>query len=137
MKSDEVRQMPPQRPGSPDEEFAKLRGRFHRRLRKEHTQLTALIQALGGTKERPALIVPSIQAFAHRLRGAALVFEYPELAAKAKTVELSAIASLLRDGNPLYETAVVSAMNQLGSRLSHEISGGGQHRPIVDGGALW
>src|ERR1700735_728191 len=84
--------------GTPEEQFEKLRRRFHVRLRKERMQLSVLAAALAGANGASAPTLSNIQAFAHRLRGAALVFGLQGLGGRAKAVERAATAAL-RDGN--------------------------------------
>jgi HPt (histidine-containing phosphotransfer) domain-containing protein len=121
VNQDRPRQVQPLETETPDEQFEKLRRRFHERLRKEQSQLTTLTKALGSASASPAAIFSDIQAFAHRLRGAALVFGYPGLGKGAKAVEL-AVTRASRDAKSRRpDPSVVATMQALAINLAHQI----------------
>ena len=117
---DRRQQIQPLETGTPDEQFAKLRERFQERLRKEQRQLAALTQALASAKAAPAPIFLDIRAFAHRLRGAALVFGFQSLGDGAKAVELAAIAAALDANRQASDPSLVFAMQALALSLADE-----------------
>jgi hypothetical protein len=120
----------PQEVGTPDEQFEQLRERFHERLRKEQRQLAILTKSLGSANVAWASVLSDIQVFAHRLRGAALVFGYQGLGDGAKAVELAAIgASLNGNGRPC-EPSVVTAMQALAIDFADELGAGANARAM-------
>jgi len=110
--------------GTPEEQFEKLRQRFYARLRKERRQLAALSAALGSANGASALTVSDIQAFAHRLRGAALVFGFQGLGDGAKAVERAAIAASRDANSQRRHPSVASTMQALAINLDDEIRTG-------------
>jgi HPt (histidine-containing phosphotransfer) domain-containing protein len=80
---------------APNEAFEKLRLSFHERLLSEQARLATLAGALGIAEVDCSVVFRDIATFAHRLRGAALIFEYREIAEVAKTLELAAAAAAL------------------------------------------
>ena len=115
------RQTPPLETGTPDEQFEKLTQRFHERLRKEQRQLATLTEALGCANAASGSILLDIRAFAHRLRGAALVFGFQGLGDGAKAVELAAIAAALDATGQRRDPSLLSTMQALASYLAHEV----------------
>jgi hypothetical protein len=107
--------------GTPDEQFEKLRRRFHERLRKEQRQLATLTKALGSANVTSASIFLDIRAFAHRLRGAALVFGFQSLGDVAKAVELAAIRASLDTNGQRAAPSMVSTMQALAINLADQI----------------
>jgi HPt (histidine-containing phosphotransfer) domain-containing protein len=124
VNQDNSQQVPPLETGTPDEQFEELRQRFQERLRKEQRQLATLTQALGNANAGPPPIFADIREFAHRLRGAALVFGFQEVGAGAKAVELAAIAASLDANGPRRDPAVVSTMQALAITLAAAIDTG-------------
>jgi Hpt domain len=121
MNQDRLRLVQPLDTGTPDEQFEKLRRRFHERLRKEQRQLTTLIQALGSANVTSDSTYLDIRAFAHRLRGAALVFGYQGLGDGAKAVELAAVRASRDTQRPRRDPSVVSTMQALAITLAGQI----------------
>jgi HPt (histidine-containing phosphotransfer) domain-containing protein len=112
-------------PETPEEEFEKLRQHFHQRLRKEQAQLVVLAEALRRANSATAAAVfVDIRSFAHRLRGAALVFGYQAVGEGAKAVELAAIAVSLNLSGRQLDLSVVSTMQALAINLVEEIGPG-------------
>lgn len=113
--------------GTADEQFEELRRHFHQRLRKEQAQLSALTQALEAAQVAPVSIFVDIREFAHRLRGAALVFGFKLVGDGAKAVELAAMAAAVgvkgRRGIP----SVAATMRALAITLTAEIGPGATH----------
>ena len=75
---------------SPEAEFEVVRQSFKVRLLSEQARLEALVQELGAAGDEIATVLVDIGTFAHRLRGAAAVFDLPELSSAAKALELAA-----------------------------------------------
>jgi hypothetical protein len=122
-------------PGTADEEFEKLRQRFHLRLQQEQAQLSALSAALGRAGVVPAAILVDIRTFAHRLRGAALVFGFQGIGDGAKAVELAAVAASLDAKGQRCDPSVVATMQALAIDLADEVGTGApcppDGRPIL------
>jgi hypothetical protein len=110
--------------GTPEEQFEKLRQRFHVRLRRERRQLAALTAALGSANGVSTPILLNIQAFAHRLHGAALVFGFQELGDGAKAVERAATAALRDASGRLRNPTIAATMQALAINLTDEIRAG-------------
>jgi hypothetical protein len=121
MNQDRLRLVQPLETGTPDEQFEKLRRRFHERLRKEQRQLTTLTKALGSANVTSASIYTDIRAFAHRLRGAALVFGFQGLGDGAKAVELAVLRASRDTQGQRRDPAVLCAMQALAIKLAGQI----------------
>jgi len=121
MNQDRLRQVQPLETGTPDEQFEKLRRRFHERLRKEQRQLATLTKALGSANVTSASIYLDIRAFAHRLRGAALVFGFQGLGDGAKAVELAVLKASRDTVGQRRDPSVVSTMQALAIKLAGQI----------------
>lgn len=109
--------------GTADEQFERLRQRFQGRLRKEQAQLAALTAALSSPDASAAIFV-DVRSFAHRLRGAALVFGFQPLGERAKAVELAAITASLDTKGAGPDRAVLSTMRALAIDLAQELDTG-------------
>jgi HPt (histidine-containing phosphotransfer) domain-containing protein len=120
-----------QDPETPDEEFEKLRQHFHQRLGKEQTRLSALAQAHESGHLASASTLVDIREFAHRLRGAALVFGFQALGDCAAAVELAAIAASLEANVRGCSQAVTATMRALAIKLTNEIGMGGSSGPVT------
>jgi HPt (histidine-containing phosphotransfer) domain-containing protein len=121
VSQDRLRPVQPLKTGTADEQFEELRQHFHERLRKEQRQLATLTKALAGAEGTPASLFSDIREFAHRLRGAALVFGFQGLGAGAKAVELAAIAASLEANSQRSDPSVVSSMRALAINLADQI----------------
>jgi HPt (histidine-containing phosphotransfer) domain-containing protein len=102
---------------SPDEEFAEVRRSFQDRLHGEQAKLATLATALECIALDPAQAFGDLAHFAHRLRGAAAVFEFPALCDTAKALELAAVAAL-GERAPNTDKRVKKAMRALDTRLA-------------------
>jgi HPt (histidine-containing phosphotransfer) domain-containing protein len=102
---------------SADEEFAEVRLSFLARLPGEQVKLATLGKALGGAALDPWPVFGDLEYFAHRLRGAAAVFELPTLRDAAKALEL-AVAVAVRERATNVEPLVQKAMRALEARLA-------------------
>jgi hypothetical protein len=119
---------------SADQEFAQLRQGFHERLRRELAQLTILTETLQSTHIDLALVVGDIGMFAHRLRGAALVFEFPGIGEAARAVEAAADAAGRDESDTPGERLVVSTMRVLTMKLAEEAGNCAQPAPVATSG---
>jgi hypothetical protein len=124
MKQNEPRQLETLETGTPDEQFEKLRRHFYDRLRKEQRRLATLTKAQGSANMASASTYLDIREFAHRLRGAALVFGFQGLGDGAKAVELAAIAASLNTNGQRCDPSVVATMQALAISLADEIAAG-------------
>jgi hypothetical protein len=116
---------------TPEQEFEELRQRFHERLQRERVRLSQLAEALAGGKVDSALVVGDLGMFAHRLRGAALVFEYTGIGDAAKAVELAEGAALLRNKVRRDLRQVVATMQVLAVKLTEETTGRALSAPLA------
>jgi Hpt domain len=119
-------------PRTPEEEFEKLRQRFGQRLRREQARLAELTEDLGRTNCDSISIFEDIRAFAHRLRGAALVFGFKRIGNGAKAVELAVTAASLDLGGQRFDLSVASTMEALASSFVDEIGAGPPGAPPTD-----
>jgi hypothetical protein len=130
VNQDNSRQVPPPEEGTEDEQFEQLRQRFHERLRKDQRHLASLTKALESANFVSASILSDIQVFAHRLRGAALVFGYQGLGDGAKAVELAAIGAAENANGQLSAPSVASTMQALAIDLAEELGAGTNARAM-------
>jgi HPt (histidine-containing phosphotransfer) domain-containing protein len=77
-------------PSAPDDRFEELRDAFYVRLRADRVRLTTLAAALARAEGDPACIFDNIRLFAHRVRGAAAIFEASEIGTAAHGLEQAA-----------------------------------------------
>jgi hypothetical protein len=131
VNQDKSLQAQPMEEGTEEEQFEQLRQRFHERLRKEQAQLAVLTAALGGANVASASMCVDIRAFAHRLRGAALVFGFQGLGDSAKAVELAATAGSLDASGQRLDPSVEATMRALAINLADEIGAGTQREPAM------
>ncbi len=97
--------------------YEEVRLSFLFRLRGEQAHLATLTEALGSAEVDAATAFADLERFAHRLRGAAAVFEIPELRDMAKTLEQAvsaAVALRATNSDPLVQNAI----HELNARLS-------------------
>jgi HPt (histidine-containing phosphotransfer) domain-containing protein len=72
-----------------DATFEEVRQSFLSRLHGEQAHLLVLASALESTEGKAASVLDDLEVFAHRLRGAAAVFEAGALSEDAKLLELA------------------------------------------------
>jgi HPt (histidine-containing phosphotransfer) domain-containing protein len=112
MKSIENRPHDASAPVASDDEFEKLRDAFYERLRNDRVRLTTLAASLARAESEPGCIFETLQFMAHRIRGAAAIFEAAEIGIASKALEQAAVtASLRRAANG--DAAVWSALEAL------------------------
>jgi len=127
---------PPGRVSKPtllDVTYEDVRQSFLLRLQNDEVRLAMLRGALGSAEVSPARAFADLEVFAHRLRGAAAVFNFPELRDAAKGLELaSAVAAA--EHSPMGEPLVQSAVRLLATRLARlngsTLSSDAEERPV-------
>jgi HPt (histidine-containing phosphotransfer) domain-containing protein len=122
MARTELPQSADKQPAVPDVTYEEVRQSFLVRLHSEQTRLAALTAQLGSAEGNPAPAFANLEGFAHRLRGAAAVFDFPELRDVAKVLELAANAAVIERA-PAHEPRVQSAIRTLSARLA-QLTGG-------------
>jgi HPt (histidine-containing phosphotransfer) domain-containing protein len=103
---------------SPNEEFERVRQSFRIRLRGEQARLATLAEDLRVEKSGSTSVLADIGMFAHRLRGAAAVFDAPELSNAAKALEIAVLiasAGSGRNGDPGVWSTLRTLTDQLAS----------------------
>ena len=80
-------------PAAMDDEFDRIRATFHARLRCDRMRLTTLATSLSRVEGHPGGVFKALQGLAHRIRGAAVVFEASELGRAAFALEQAATAA--------------------------------------------
>jgi HPt (histidine-containing phosphotransfer) domain-containing protein len=108
---------PPVNPASEDLTFEDVRLTFLIRLHSEETRLELLCAALEVARGDRISALVDLEMFAHRLRGAAAVFDLPEIRDAAKGLELTA-ATAATSNAPADEPQVQEAVRTLAARLS-------------------
>jgi HPt (histidine-containing phosphotransfer) domain-containing protein len=100
-----------------DDAFEEVRQSFLTRLHGEQARLLVLTDALGSGKGNPASTLGALEVFAHRLRGAAAVFDAGALSEDAKALELAVAAASIA---PIHDndTFVWATLRALTSRLA-------------------
>jgi HPt (histidine-containing phosphotransfer) domain-containing protein len=107
------------RPGSSgvaDGELEHYRAALHDRLRRDRVRLTTLSATLARAEQDAACSFEEIRAFAHRLGGAAAVFEADEITAAAHSLEQAANRALSTNAghfDPPVWTALETLCEQL------------------------
>jgi len=101
----------------PDVTYEDVRRSFLNRLPGEHTRLADLADTLGSGAVAPASVFGELEGFAHRLRGAAAVFDFPELRDAAKVLEVAANAGVVGRA-PVTEPCVQAAIRSLVEQLT-------------------
>lgn len=91
---------------------------FLNRLQGEQARLAVLESALSIAAEGPVTAFLDLEVFAHRLRGAAAVFDLPELRDDSKVLELAAAKAVLCHARNT-EPHVTTAIRLLKAQLTH------------------
>ncbi len=104
-------------PPSLGDTYEEVRLSFCARLPGEAARLATLSTALNAAHQRPAAVFTDLREFAHRLRGAAAVFEEFALSAAAKALEYAAMAALAA-GADSQDAALAAAMRALAVQLA-------------------
>jgi HPt (histidine-containing phosphotransfer) domain-containing protein len=103
---------------SPDDAQESLRRKFHRRLQSERVQLAALATALTQTDKKPDGAFEELRLCAHRMHGAAAVFEYADVAAAAQRLEQASEAAAVAHAG-VFDPAVWASLVSLIAVLDH------------------
>ena len=90
---------------------------FLNRLDGEQARLVVLEEALAIAAEGPVTAFLDLEFFAHRLRGAAAVFDLPELRDDSKVLEFAAAKAVLRHA-PINDPHVEAAIRLLKAQLT-------------------
>jgi Hpt domain len=77
-----------------NDRFEELRALFSDGLQADRVRLTALAASLARAADDPAAIFESMRVFAHKLRGAAAIFDFPQLGVAAGGLESAAVLAL-------------------------------------------
>jgi HPt (histidine-containing phosphotransfer) domain-containing protein len=117
MKSTERLQAYPSPPSSPIDPFEELRNEFYARLQSDRVRLTALGARLARVDEDATSIFEDIRVFAHRLRGAALIFEAAEVGRAANALEQAATSAASANADNS-DAAVWAALESLVDNLA-------------------
>ena len=80
-------------PAAMDNEFDRIRAAFYARLRCDRMRLTTLATSLSRTEGHPTGIFKALQGLAHRIRGAAAIFEASDVGNAAYALERAATAA--------------------------------------------
>ena len=107
-------------------ELAKLKRKFEVRLGDEHKRLIALTVFLERTLLTPSIVYADIHTFAHRLRGAALVFEFREVGDAAKALELATERGWGKGRAGDQRTEVQASIGALTSALDRSMARSGE-----------
>jgi len=118
----EYRQFADSMSAAADAAYEDVRQSFLIRLHGEKTRLAVLEAALQSAGPDPVSAFLDLETFAHRLRGAAAVFDFPGLRDDSKVLELAAAGAAIH-GSPCGEPDVQKAMGILATRLTR-LNGG-------------
>jgi HPt (histidine-containing phosphotransfer) domain-containing protein len=112
----------------------RLGGVFFVRLQNERMQLATLSAELARSEGSPVSIFEKLQFRAHKLKGAAAIFEFPDLAAAAHALERAsaeAVRTEAEQTNPGVWSALVALVDLLGEidhqGPRHPLRGAGEH----------
>jgi HPt (histidine-containing phosphotransfer) domain-containing protein len=100
-----------------DDAFEQLRQAFNSRLRSDRVHLADLGTALTRAAAEPESIFEEIGMFAHKLRGAAAIFEAAEIGKAAMALELAATAASIA-GAQNTDPPVWATLEALADRLA-------------------
>jgi hypothetical protein len=101
-----------------EDRFAELCRAFYGRLRNDRVHLATLSAELARIEGDPGRVFEDIRTFAHRLRGAATIFEAAELGGAAQALEeatLAAASTHADNTDPALWAALVNLSNRLAS----------------------
>ena len=111
------RQQAPAAEAATEAAYEEVRQSFLGRLRAEHARLLTLAEVLGTAGGFPAAVFEDLERFAHRLRGAAAVFEMHQIREASKMLELAASGALARRASN-NDLRLRRSMRVLAGRLS-------------------
>lgn len=104
-------------PAVSDDELDRLRETFYARLHRDRIRLTTLAALLARIEGNPAGVFQELQGLAHRIRGAAGVFQVPEVFSAASALEQAATVACSRHADHT-DGSVWSALEELVERLA-------------------
>jgi HPt (histidine-containing phosphotransfer) domain-containing protein len=110
-------------PPAMDDEFDRIRVTFYARLRCDRMRLTTLASSLSRVEGHPAGVFKALQGLAHRIRGAAAVFEASELGGAAYALEQAATTAYDKRSDRS-DGPVWSALEELVEQLALSCGGG-------------
>jgi HPt (histidine-containing phosphotransfer) domain-containing protein len=110
-------------PAAMDDEFDRIRATFYARLRCDRMRLTTLATSLSRVEGHPAGVFKALQGLAHRIRGAAAIFEASELGGAAYALEQAATAACDKRSDHS-DGPVWSALEELVELLAMSCGGG-------------
>jgi HPt (histidine-containing phosphotransfer) domain-containing protein len=113
----------PSTPAAMDDEFDRIRAAFYARLRCDRMRLTTLATSLSRVEGHPGGVFKALQGLAHRIRGAAAVFEASELRGAAYALEQAATAACDKRSDHS-DGPVWSALEELVELLAMSCGGG-------------
>jgi len=101
--------------GVPDMRFEQLRGAYFDRLQGDRAQLAAIRLELGEMPGSKATAIEHLRQLAHRMCGAAAIFEAGDIFMAAEILERAATdaARTPGAGSPAVHTALDTLLNQL------------------------
>jgi HPt (histidine-containing phosphotransfer) domain-containing protein len=105
----------------PNEELNGLKLLFQRRLQDDLLTLGSLSSRFASADAAPATVLEEIRFFAHRLHGAAAIFEAHELARSAQALETAAARAVTGDARntPSVSSILQSLLGQLALRIDN------------------
>jgi HPt (histidine-containing phosphotransfer) domain-containing protein len=116
MKSTDYWPRPAREADTSDSHFEQLRGAFYTRLRNDRARLATLSAELARTDEDVAPVLEELRVLAHRMCGAAAIFEAPDIGDAANTLEqtlLTAIDEHADGTDPAVSAALEALVNLL------------------------
>ena len=105
----------------PDEASKELGVMFQRRLQDDLLMLGSLASRFSSPDVAPATVLEEIRFFAHRLRGAAAIFQAHELARSAQALEAAAALAVTgcgRNTPPSVSSILQTLLGQLSTRVA-------------------
>jgi HPt (histidine-containing phosphotransfer) domain-containing protein len=102
-------------------EIKELKLLFQRRLQDDLLKLRSLASRFASADAAPATVLEEIRFFAHRLQGAAAIFEAQELARSAQALEAAAalaVTGCALNTPPSVSSALKSLLGELTTRVA-------------------
>jgi HPt (histidine-containing phosphotransfer) domain-containing protein len=122
MKSTDDRTDHARQPAVSWDEFDRFQDIFCTRMRSDQIRLTTLAAFLARIEGNPVGVFSALQSLAHRIRGAAVIFEASALSSSAYALEQAATHAC-GNGSDHTDGAVWSALEDLVERLAAECVG--------------
>ncbi|MDB6009160.1 MAG: hypothetical protein JWL65_1410 [Gammaproteobacteria bacterium] len=118
----------------PNEEIKELKLLFERRLQDDLLRLGSLAARFASVDAAPATVLEEIRFFAHRLHGAAAIFEAHELARSAQALEAAAalaVTGCAGNTSPSVSSILQSLLGQLSLRIDHHSGASDEARVVT------